>query len=234
MGKRIIAQARGKGGPTYRAPSFRYVGEVHYPNVKEGQFYVMDIVHCQGHSAPLMLLRSPEGHTFYNVAPEGVSVGQEVYFGDNGESNKGNILSLSKIPEGTFVCNIERVPGDGGKFARTSGSAAKVVTQTEEGVVILLPSKKKKLFNPKCKATIGVVAGSGRVDKPMLKAGVAYHRARAKNKLYPRVSAASMNAVDHPFGNSRSSRKSKARPTPKNAPPGRKVGMVGARRTGRR
>jgi len=26
MGKRIIAQARGKGGPTYRAPSFKYKG----------------------------------------------------------------------------------------------------------------------------------------------------------------------------------------------------------------
>lgn len=234
MGKRIIAQARGKGGPTYRAPSFRYVGEIHYPNIKEGYFYVEDIIHSQGHSAPLILLRSNDGFMFYNVASEGVTVGQEIYFGESGETDKGNILNLKKIPEGTFICNIEKVPGDGGKFVRSSGSAAKVLTQTEEGVVVILPSKKKKLFHPNCKATIGIVAGSGRVDKPMLKAGVAYHKARARNKLYPRVSASSMNAVDHPFGNSRSSRKSKARPTSKNAPPGRKVGMIGSRRTGRK
>ena len=57
---------------------------------------------------------------------------------------------------------------------------------------------------------------------------------KARNKLYPIVSGSAQNAVDHPFGNKRSSRNSKARPTPKNAPPGRKVGMIGARRTGRK
>ena len=57
---------------------------------------------------------------------------------------------------------------------------------------------------------------------------------KAKNKLWPKVSGGSMNAVDHPFGNKRSSRKSKAKPTSRNAPPGRKVGMVGAKQTGRR
>ena len=57
---------------------------------------------------------------------------------------------------------------------------------------------------------------------------------KAKNRLYPKVSGGSMNAVDHPFGNKRSSRKSHARVAPKNAPPGRKVGMIRARRTGRK
>ena len=234
MGKRIIAQARGKGGPTYRAPSFRYAGRIQYPKTSDSSYHIADILHCQGHSAPLMVLRSVDGDVFYNLAPEGVSVGQEVSVGKTEETGKGNIMALKKIPEGTPVFNIERVPGDGGKFVRSSRSSAKIITQTEEGVFVLLPSKKKKLFHPECRATIGVIAGGGRTDKPMLKAGVAYHKARAKNKLYPHVSATAMNAVDHPFGNSRSSRKSKGRPTSKNAPPGRKVGMVGARRTGRK
>jgi large subunit ribosomal protein L2 len=63
---------------------------------------------------------------------------------------------------------------------------------------------------------------------------VMYHKKRSTNKLYPRSSAASMNAVDHPYGNKRSSRKSKSRPTPRNAPPGRKVGLIAPRRTGRK
>ena len=70
--------------------------------------------------------------------------------------------------------------------------------------------------------------------KPLLKAGNAYYKMKAKNKLWPRSSASAMNAVDHPFGNKRTSRKSKARPISKNAPPGRKVGTVAARRTGRK
>jgi large subunit ribosomal protein L2 len=72
------------------------------------------------------------------------------------------------------------------------------------------------------------------VEKVLLKAGKQWFKKRARNKLYPRSSAAKMNAVDHPYGNKRSSRKSKARPTSRNAPPGRKVGMLAARRTGRK
>ncbi|MFQ5474640.1 MAG: 50S ribosomal protein L2, partial [Candidatus Nanoarchaeia archaeon] len=48
-----------------------------------------------------------------------------------------------------------------------------------------------------------------------------------------RVSASAMNAVDHPFGNKRTSRKSKSKPVSRHAPPGRKVGTVASRRTGR-
>ena len=61
-----------------------------------------------------------------------------------------------------------------------------------------------------------------------------FFKMKAKNHLYPRTASCAMNAVDHPFGNKRSSRKSKARVAPKNAPPGRKVGMIRARRTGRK
>ncbi len=57
---------------------------------------------------------------------------------------------------------------------------------------------------------------------------------KSRGKLYPVVSANSMNATDHPFGNSRSSYKSKAKPAPKNAPPGRKVGSIRPRRQGRK
>ena len=97
-----------------------------------------------------------------------------------------------------------------------------------------MPSKKQKQFNPRCRATIGVVAGSGRVEKPFLKAGTKFFKMKAKNKLWPKTSGGAMNAVDHPFGNKRTSRKSKARPAPRDAPPGRKVGMIRPRRTGRK
>ena len=57
---------------------------------------------------------------------------------------------------------------------------------------------------------------------------------KAKNKLWPIMSGSAQNAVDHPFGNKRTSRKSKAKPAPHNAPPGRNVGMIRPRRTGRK
>ena len=153
--------------------------------------------------------------------------------GNDAEVEIGNVLPLQNIPEGALVFNIELKPGDGGKFVRSSGTFARVLSQLKEGVVIQLPSKKKKTFHPECRASLGVIAGGGRKDKPMLKAGKKFFAMKAKNKLWPKVSGNAQNAVDHPFGTSRSQRKSKARPAPHNAPPGRKVGMIRPRHTGR-
>jgi len=48
---------------------------------------------------------------------------------------------------------------------------------------------------------IGVIAAGGRTDKPVLKAGNAYykHKARGKN-VWPVIRATAMNPVDHPHG----------------------------------
>jgi large subunit ribosomal protein L2 len=236
MGKNLIQQARGTGSPTYRAPSFRYKGEAkHHPYTKETvQGTIIDILHCQGHSAPLAKVQYDDGESVLLLAPEGIKVGDTVTSGAEAEAKAGNTLPLAQIPEGTLIYNIEGVPGDGGKFVRASGTFAKIVTKLKDGIVIQLPSKKSKQFNANCRASIGVVAGGGRLEKPFLKAGQAYFKHWAKNKKYPHIGGSSQNAVDHPFGNKRSLRKSKARPTSRNAPPGRKVGMIAARRTGRK
>ncbi len=235
MGKRLIQQARGKGGPTYRAPSFRYKGEAKYipQNVETISGTVTDLIKCQGHSGPLAQIEYDNGDVCLMIAPEQIRVGDNVMAGNDAELERGNVLPLHNIPEGTLVFNLESVPGDGGKFVRSSGTFARVISQMKDGVIVQLPSKKKKTFHPNCRASIGVISSGGRKDKPMLKAGVKYYAMKAKNKLWPSISGNAQNAADHPFGNSRSQRKSKAKPAPKNAPPGRKVGMIRPRHTGR-
>lgn len=236
MGKRLIQQARGKGGPTYRAPSFKYKGKAKHnrysDEIRDGE--VLDFVHCRGHSAPLAQIRYVDGETCLMIAPEGIQVGQKVQSGPEAETKTGNISLLKDIPEGTMVYNIEAVPGDGGKFVRASGTFAKVIGRFKDSVIVQLPSKKRKSFSPKCRAAIGTVAGGGRTDKPFLKAGTRYYRMKAKNKLWPKVRGAAQNAVDHPFGNARTQRKSKSKPVSRHAPPGRKVGALAARKTGRK
>ncbi|MCA9477518.1 MAG: 50S ribosomal protein L2 [Nanoarchaeota archaeon] len=231
MGKNITAQKRGKGSSTFRTPSFRFKGEAKILP-REGAF-VADLVHCQGHSAPLMHLCYDDGEYGYAIAPEGIAVGDVLDFSNEAEVTHGNVLTLQQIPEGVAIFNIEAKPNDGGKFVRSSGASARIISKTANAVVVEFPSKKQKKFHPQCRATIGMAAGGGRVDKPFLKAGKKFYAAKAKNKYWPIVSASAMNAVAHPFGNKRSSRKSKAKPAPKNAPPGRLVGAIRARKTGR-
>ena len=237
MGKRLIQQARGKGGPTYRAPSHRYKGRAKFHGVKKELIkgIITDIIHCSGHSAPLIEIKFENNERCLMIAPEGVRIGDEITSGNNiEEAKKGNIMHLKDIPEGTMIFNIESQPGDGGKFVRSSGSFAKIVTKLDKHVIVQFPSKKQKKFNSNCRACIGSIAGGGRLEKPMLKAGFKYYKMKAKNKLWPKISGGAQNAVDHPFGTSRSSRKSKSRPVSRNAPPGRKVGALAAKRTGRK
>ncbi len=240
MGKNLISQRRGKGTSVFKAHSHTYVGEVRHHQYTEEEKTdkiegkIIDIVHSSGHYAPIAKVTFNDGKESLEVAPFGVKVGDDVVAGVNAEIKDGNILPLKSIPEGTFIFNIESMPGDGGKFVRSSGSFARLVTKSEDGkVTVMLPSKKEHVFNASCRATIGVIAGGGRTEKPMLKAGLAAMKMSARGRFYPRVSAGAMNAVAHPFGGSSSSAKNGPLIARKYASAGAKVGSIRPRRTGR-
>jgi len=81
---------------------------------------------------------------------------------------------------------------------------------------------------------VGLVAGGGRLDKPMLKAGRAYHKFRVKRNNWPTVRGVAMNPVEHPFGGGNHQHIGHASTAPRDAPAGKKVGLIAARRTGLR
>lgn len=237
MGKSLIQQKRGKGSPRYRAPSFRYAGKAAFARYADKGITnadITEITHSSGHSAPLIEVKYNNGDVGLLQAPEGVKVGDKIEIGDNAELKVGNILPLKSIPEGTSIYNIESNPGDGGKFVRTSGAFARIITKMDEGIIVELPSSKRRKFMPECKAIIGVVAGSGRTEKPFLKAGSKWFAMTAKNKMWPKVSGTSMNSVSHPFGGRSSHAKGIPTQSARNSPPGRKVGKIAPKRTGRK
>lgn len=132
------------------------------------------------------------------------------------------------------MCNIENKPGDGGQLARSSGVYAVLIAHDMGKTVVQMPSGATKWLNPMCKATIGVVAGGGRVDKPFVKAGKKYHKLKTRAAKYPRVSGVAMNAIDHPFGGGGWQHPGRPKTVSRRASPGRKVGSIAARRTGKR
>ena len=230
MGKRIIVQARGHGSHTYRVrrKAFRY--RVKYPKKLEGEGKVIKLFNSSGHSAPLAKIKYDKG-IFYMPAFRGMIEGQKISF--EKEIKSGNILKLKDIPVKTQIYNIESKPGDGGVFIKSGGNSAIVNRIVGKDIFILMPSKKEKKFNENCRANIGVVAGSGRLEKPVIKAGKKYHIKKSKSKLWPRTSAVKMNAIDHPFGSGRA-KNVKSKVAKRNAPPGKKVGLLRPRRTGKR
>jgi large subunit ribosomal protein L2 len=110
---------------------------------------------------------------------------------------------------------------------------ATLITHDRDAAVVQLPSGEVKRLSPRCRATIGVVAGGGRTEKPLVKAGKQYHKQRARGTKWPRVRGVAMNAVDHPFGGGGRQHPGRPKSVSRNAPPGRKVGDISSRRTGR-
>lgn len=86
------------------------------------------------------------------------------------------------------------------------------------------------LLNPfSCRAMVGIVAGGGRMDKPILKAGVAYHKYKVKRNEWPKVRGVAMNPVEHPHGGGNHQHIGHASTVSRNDPPGKKVGFLSPR-----
>lgn len=234
MGKTIIQQARGHGSLTYRVRSKAFVYKIGYPK-ESGQAELIKLIHSTGHSAPLAKFKIND-KIFYNLATNGIHQGIKIFIGSDPNLTNGSIIKLKDIPTKTFIYNIESRPNDGGKFIRTAGSSA-MITKKEEGkVYVLMPSKQEKIFNEDCRATIGVIAGGGKKEKPIIKAGKMHFIRKSRNKMWPRTSAVKVNAIDHPFGSGRGKNLTHGglgKIPKRNAPPGALVGSIRARRTGR-
>jgi large subunit ribosomal protein L2 len=229
MGKTIIQQARGHGSFSYRVRSNAFRFKLQYPRKLEGEGKVLKLFHSAGHSAPLAKVKVDK-EIFYIPACKGLIEGQKIFFN---EVKDGNILKLKNIPVKTMIYDIESRPGDGGMFIKTAGSSAVVSRIIGEKIFVLMPSKKEKQFNPNCRAIVGTIAGAGRLDKPLVKAGKNFYIKKARNKLWPRTSAVKFNAIDHPFGSGRGKR-IKSKIAKRNAPAGAKVGLIRPSRTGRK
>jgi len=236
MGKRLIQQRRGRHNTKFNVPSHRYKGQIKYGrDIKSKKGTVIDIIHDPGRTAPLAKVMISEKQNILTIAPEGIKTGDIVEFTDKKTTLKiGNVLPIGKIPEGTPVYNIELAPGDGGKLVRAGGSTASIVSHDKNNTVIQLPSGRFKRISSSCVATIGVVAGGGRKDKPFLKAGNKYYAYRTRGKQYPIVRGVAMCAVAHPHGGGGHQHVGKPYTIKRGAPPGRKVGSIAARRTGRK
>lgn len=160
--------------------------------------------------------------------------GQYIYCGAKARIAVGNVLPVSRIPEGTTIANVEQYPGDSGQFARASGTFATIIGQSEDGTKtrIKLPSGIKKTIQGDSRAMVGIIAGGGRNEKPIMKAASVFYANKPKRKRWPTVCGVAMNPVEHPHGGGNHQRVGKPTTISRVAPAGKKCGLIAARRTG--
>jgi large subunit ribosomal protein L2 len=120
---RITTRHRGGGHKRrYRLIDFK--------RLKDGvQAKVHAIEYDPNRSARIALLHYTDGEKRYILAPVRLRVGQMVESGAAVDIRPGNAMPLRAMPTGTTVHNIELRPGQGGKMARSAGSAAQLVAK---------------------------------------------------------------------------------------------------------
>jgi len=245
MGRVIRAQRKGAPGRVFGAHTTGRKGSAKLRALDYAERHgyikgvITEIVHDPGRGAPLAKVQFKNPYKYKHdtelfICAEGMYTGQFVYCGKKAQLAVGNVLPLKTLPEGTIVCNVEEKLGDRGKLARASGDSATIVGHTEDNKTrIKLPSGAKKLVTSDARAMVGIVAGGGRIEKPILKAGRAYFKYKAKRNIWPEVRGVAMNPVDHPHGGGNHQHLGKPSTVRRDCPPGQKTGLIAARRTGR-
>jgi len=245
MGRVIRAQRKGAGS-VFKSINKHRKGPAKFRSIDYAERHgyirgiVKDIVHDPGRGAPLAIVHFRDPYKFrinkeLMIAAEGMYTGQFLYCGKKAQLTIGNIMPIGQMPEGTIVCNLEEKYGVRGKLARTSGNYATVIAHNPDTnkTRVKLPSGTKKSVLSTNRAMVGIVAGGGRIDKPLLKAGNSYHKYKAKRNCWPKVRGVAMNPVEHPHGGGNHQHIGKASTVKRGTSAGRKVGLIAARRTGR-
>ena len=156
---------------------------------------VASIEYDPNRTSRIALLHYADGEKRYILAPLGLQVGDELNSGPKAEIKVGNALPLVNIPLGTFIHNLELIPGKGGQMVRSAGASAQLIAREGRFAHIKLPSGEVRLIPVDCIATIGQV---GNVEHESIVIGKA-GRARWLGRR-PKVRGVAMNPVDHPHG----------------------------------
>ncbi|MCI4346422.1 MAG: 50S ribosomal protein L2 [Thermoplasmata archaeon] len=230
MGKRIISRRRGAGSGAYRSPSHRHHGAMVYPpRGVLGPGRVLDIRQAPGRSAPVAEVQTADGHRYQFLAQAGLRTGAMITINE-GAVDRGSLLPLADIPDGTLVSNLEVKPLDGGRLVRAAGTSALVVAHAGREVTVELPSGHVKTFLAACRAQVGAVGGGGRLERPVVKAGKKVNMTRSLARAAFKVRGVAMNPVNHPFGGGAHQHVGRPSSVSSGTWPGAKVGRFGKKR----
>jgi large subunit ribosomal protein L2 len=156
---------------------------------------VVSVEYDPTRTAFISLISYRDGVKRYILTPQGLKVGAQVLYNDNAEIAAGNRLALKNIPIGSIVHDVELIPGQGGKIARSAGSSI-LLQNLDAGYALLkMPSGEIRRVPENCLATMGQLANADWMNVRIGKAGRMRHMG-----WRPSVRGKVMNPVDHPHG----------------------------------
>ena len=156
---------------------------------------VAHIEYDPNRNARIALLHYADGEKRYIIAPQALQVGVMVSAGNDADVKPGNAMEIAAVPLGTFIYNVELVPGKGGQIARGAGTFCQLMAKEGDHAVLRLPSSEMRKVPLRSYCTIGQVGNEDHQNIVIGKAGKSRWLGRR-----PNVRGVAMNPVDHPMG----------------------------------
>lgn len=188
-GKITIRHRGGGSKKIYRIVDFKGTDKLNI----EGK--VTAIEYDPNRTAYIMLIQYKDGEKRYQLAPEGMEVGDKIMTAEKTKMKKGNRMKIKNIAVGYSIYNVEMYKGKGGQLGRSAGADIKLVSLEGTRGQIQMPSGEIRLIDKDCYASIGII---GNLDHGNIKIGKAGKKRHMG--IRPTVRGKAMNAVDHPHG----------------------------------
>lgn len=147
-------------------------------------------------SGRIALIEYTGGSLSYILAPEKLKVGDSVIASKKKQEIKpGNRMPIKYIPAGMMVYEIELIPGQGAKAARSAGNGAVIMSFEDDYVQVKMPSSEIRNISKDALVTVGQMSNIDWRNIRWGKAGRLRYRG-----FRPTVRGKAMNPVDHPHG----------------------------------
>ena len=156
---------------------------------------VVSVEYDPNRTPRIALVCYADGEYRYILCPQGLKVGDTVSSGSGLPIRDGNAMSLSDVPVGVEIHNLQLYPKSRSFLVRAAGTAAQLLNKEEDMAVIKLPSGEIRRFHLACMATLGRLSNPEHKDISIGKAGRSRHLG-----IRPVSRAVAMNPVDHPMG----------------------------------
>ena len=156
---------------------------------------VLGIEYDPNRSARIALIQYLDGEKGYILAPQKLTVGEQVVAANSADIKPGNCLPLRYIPVGTDVHAVELKIGRGAQVGRSAGTKVTLMAKEGDWATLRMPSGEMRRVHIDCRATIGQIGNTEHGNIQWGKAG-----RRRWLGIRPHQRGVSMNPVDHPMG----------------------------------
>lgn len=156
---------------------------------------VLSIEYDPNRSCFIALIEYQDKEKRYILAPQDLKKGDEIIANEKTSLKPGNRMFLKNIIVGTFVYNVELIPGQGGKIIRSAGGSAQVMAIEGGYAQLTLPSGEMRMVLEKSMASLGALSNPEHGFVKLGKAGK-----KRWLGVRPTVRGSAMVPADHPHG----------------------------------